>query len=949
MTTESLYRTRIEDILPMKHTIPAPGSSTMIALLRALSIGLLSAVLLAGCGDNPDALVTAAKKEIEKKNMKAATIQLKSALQKDSNHKEARFVLGSVLRQTGDLAGAEKELRRALELGYEKNQATAALASTVFGQGKLEEFSKEFAAIELSTPDANAELKVLIGSAKLAQGKVDEAAKAFAQALALKPGFIPARIGNARIAAGKGDVAAAEKALGEILAESPKEREAIGLMATLAAVRGDRDAVLAANRKLAEYYPNGITEQYTLAVSLLEHNLIEEATKVGNRLATLAPSDPRALHVQSLNAFQRKEFTAAQEMALKALSRAPDFVPAQLVAGAAAVQLKSYGQAIQHLISVVGRQKNNAYARQLLVAAYLGAGDSVRASKELKDALEILPNDSRLLLMAGEIAAKENNMAQATKYFELSAEKGDASSMAATRLGQAHLAAGKEDEGLRILEESAKAASKGTQSDMTLVAYHLRRNQPEKALKWIESIERKQPQSALPSSLRGIALAMKNDLSGARKQFEAALQKEPGHIASLEYLARLDAKEGKTADTRRRYEDAVSKAPRSEPLALAHARLLLRQGEKMEAVIVPLRTVIKNDPSVLRARLVLIETLLRGNDPKQALAAAQEADSALPNNPAVMLWLGRSQLAAGDGNLALSTYAEAAKLQPKNPEPLMLMADAHETAGDHRAALDALKKVQVLRPDLLPVRQAQIIIHVRAKDYDSALTVAREVRQKFPKQTAGFELEAAVLVAMNRWADAAEVLQRGHKEMPSARLLVKLHGALVQSGKKDRAAVVVSEWVSKNPKDVAIRSYLAEFATIDKDFQGAIRYYKELLAAQPKNPMLLNNLAWVADQVKDPKALFYAEEANTLAPNSPAIMDTLGWMLVQRGETGRGVELLEKASKGAPQALTIRLNFARALIKAGRKSDAKKELEFLASQGDKIKEKAEVDELLKAL
>ncbi len=66
--------------------------------------------------------------------------------------------------------------------------------------------------------------------------------------------------------------------------------------------------------------------------------------------------------------------------------------------------------------------------------------------------------------------------------------------------------------------------------------------------------------------------------------------------------------------------------------------------------------------------------------------------------------------------------------------------------------------------------------------------------------------------------------------------------------------------------------------------------------------MALNNLAWVAGQLKDPKALEYAERADKLAPGNPAILDTYGMLLVEKGDIARGVEMLQKAIAIAPNA-----------------------------------------------
>jgi thioredoxin-like negative regulator of GroEL len=78
-------------------------------------------------------------------------------------------------------------------------------------------------------------------------------------------------------------------------------------------------------------------------------------------------------------------------------------------------------------------------------------------------------------------------------------------------------------------------------------------------------------------------------------------------------------------------------------------------------------------------------------------------------------------------------------------------------------------------------------------------------------------------------------------------------------------------------------------------------------------------------------------------------MDTLGVLLVQQGETARGLELLRKATALAPQVPHIRLNLAKALINAGQKEAAKKELDELARLGQKFAQHAEVKQLRQGL
>ena len=89
------------------HSCGVPGMKFRRLLIPGIAAALLA---LAGCGpQNPDGLVASAKGYIAKSDEKAAIVQLKSALQKDPDHAEARLLLGQMLLATGDPNGASVE------------------------------------------------------------------------------------------------------------------------------------------------------------------------------------------------------------------------------------------------------------------------------------------------------------------------------------------------------------------------------------------------------------------------------------------------------------------------------------------------------------------------------------------------------------------------------------------------------------------------------------------------------------------------------------------------------------------------------------------------------------------------------------------------------------------------------------------------------------------------
>ena len=101
--------------------------------------------------------------------------------------------------------------------------------------------------------------------------------------------------------------------------------------------------------------------------------------------------------------------------------------------------------------------------------------------------------------------------------------------------------------------------------------------------------------------------------------------------------------------------------------------------------------------------------------------------------------------------------------------------------------------------------------------------------------------------------------------------------------------------------------------------------------------------------MKDASAIGYAEKAYEIAPGSAEVMDTLGWLLVGKGDVTRGTTLLRQATSASPRNLEARLHLAKALIAGGDKASSKKELEAIIGLGNKSPITTEANKLLRSL
>jgi putative PEP-CTERM system TPR-repeat lipoprotein len=919
--------------------------------LGAVAVAIaLTATLVAGCGpDKPDQLVASAKAYLAKNDQKAATIQLKNALQADPKNAEARYLLGVSLAESGDYVSAEKEFRRALEYRYPTEQVYPRLARSLIATGEFKKAAAELGVVKLADPTAEAAVKTALAEAHLAQEHLDEARAAVAAALAAKPDYPQARVVQARMMASGRDLGGATKIADEVLAKSPGLPEALALKAELLIAVNKPEEAAQVLAELVKAQPYNSAVRVAFVSLLIDAKDYDRAATEIAAMRKAIPNDVRSSYFEALLAFRKGEAAKAREPIQQVLKVMPDHAPSQLLAGAIELQLGGTAAAEEHLRRVLARYPNSLVARNLLTVNYLRTGQPGKAEEVLEPVLRGAPQNPVVLRLAGEVALANNRLADAAKYYDQAVALAKDDAELRTRAAQLRFATGDVDRAFKELEEASELDESRYQADLALIAAHLRRKEYDKALAAVATLEKKQPKNPLTYNMKGAVYLAKQDRKNARVNFERALQLQFDYLPAAANLARLDLAEKRPDDARKRFEAIVAKAPKNESAILALAQIQAASGAPAKEVAATLERAVAANPQSAPARLALISHYVQARDAKAALATAQGASAALPSDVRIMEALALAQLAAGDTNQAIATLNRLVGARPQSPAPLMRLAAVHFGAKDYDAALQSLRKALVLGADNLEVAREIIVVQLAAGRVDEAIKEAREVQSRRPKQAIGFAMEGDVLANQKKFAEAAKVYAEASKRQPLPQLVIREHQLLTAAGQQANADAVAARWLKQNPKDAVVRMYLADREIRDKNFRQASRQYREVLTLQPENAVALNNLAWSLYELKDPAAAGFAERAYDLAPGNPAIQDTYGWILVNQGDAKRGVEILGKAAGAAPNALEIRMHYAKALLKSGDRSAARKELEAVASAKNESPLKAEAVELLKQL
>ena len=924
-----------------------------MAIHRRLAGGVLSALTLAlfvvACGgDKPETLLASARDYLAKDDAKAAVIQIKNVLQKTPDSPEARFLLGKALLKSGDPVGAEVELRKAIDAKYPADDVVPLLAQALLATGQTKKMLAELGKTELSAPEAKADLQTSIATAQAALGQMDKARAAIDAALAIKPDHAPTMMMKARVLMADRDVPGAMALVDAVLVKDDKNHEGWKLKGDILTSQQDAEQSLVAYRKAVAAKPDFGAAHAAVIAALMRQDKIDEAGTQLEAMKKALPGNPQTFLSEAEVLYQKKDFKGARDAVQEVLKVAPNHPKALLIAGSAYYQLNSLGQAEEYLAKAFKLAPGSPIVRRILAVIHLRSGQPAKALAMIEPLLEDGDGDSGLQSLAGDIYMQSGNALKAEEYFRRAAALDPKNSTKQTKVALSHLAEGKSDQAFGELERIA-AGDSGISADMALIASAVKKRDFTRAMKSIDGLEKKQPDNPLVHALRGAVFVAKGDIAAGRASLEKALSLKPAYFPAAASLASLDLKDKKPDDARKRFESVLAAEPKNVQAGLALAELKARTGGSTDEVAAMIAKTIQANPAEPAPRLALVGLYLKSKDAKKAVSAAQDAVVALPDRVEVLDALAQAQQAAGDTNQALASYGKIVQLMPGSPQPYLRMAEFNLAAKAKEEAMQNLRKALELKPDLLAAQRGLIALYLDAKNIPEAQKLVREVKQQRPKEPVGFIFEGDIAAANKDWAGAVSAYKAGLKQASSTELAVKTYTALHAAGSGVEAEKFANSWLNDHAQDIAFRVALAERATARKEYPVAVKHYQILLQKQPDNPIVLNNLAWNLSQLNDARALDYAEKANKLAPNNPAIMETLGSLLSEKGDSARAIELLAKAIELAPQADTLKLSLARAQVKAGNKNEARKLLDDLAKLGDKFPRQAEVARLSKEI
>ncbi len=314
----------------------------------------------------------------------------------------------------------------------------------------------------------------------------------------------------------------------------------------------------------------------------------------------------------------------------------------------------------------------------------------------------------------------------------------------------------------------------------------------------------------------------------------------------------------------------------------------------------------------------------RGAGRRAARAGLQRLDRKAPSKDYL-------KLTAAEGT-AIAFYNFSGNILEQSAGERARAADAGFKVGEPQFTLPLVlaQLALYLDPGFAPARQlAGSILNVYA-NYDAA----REVLGRIPPSSPYYEQAqidiAASLAAQDRIAEAIALMRKAARaDQSSEEVRLTLAGLYAEQGRHPEAVASASEAIAllkPDPAPDAWRFYVGRAAALIelKRWPDAEADLKRAVEIAPEEPTTLNYLgySWAERGENLEEAFGLIEKAVALAPNSGAIIDSLGWAHYQLGRYDEALPHLEKAAALEPGDPTITDHLGDVYARLGRTVEA---------------------------
>ncbi len=868
-----------------------------------------------------------AQRFIEEGDLRSAFVTLLDAAQSAPESVEIRQLLATTALELADFGRAEKEIERAMQLGLPEPDGWLVLVRAAFGRGDMDRVISLVVQMPVqASPAVRAELLGLRGYAEAAQDSLQRAKRTLDQALSLDALNLHALLGRALVDGRRGDQDGARRWIDQAIDGHPDAADAWSLLGDLEMSEGNFDAATDAFARAVDLRPATTLERARLALALTQLERFDEAEAELSVISDRAlAAHPYTQYVKGRVAFAQQRYEAAAEAFGSCYSAMPNFLANRLYLAATDILLDNDEQAMEHVTFVASRTASEPRAERLsggIVTTQPRKGISVDASQYpvveevLLEAVVHDPANAPLLQLLASLALLQGKSTEAETFFarmresQLTdptvmslAEAIEPPPNAQTDLGDYH----------RRLLAVVGAIQQGPSSSGTLPGNGEAPTNADDLIEQALALKTDHPGEPEPINLLAAAYLVTGRGDLAREELQNSLAIDRNQPDVTRNLAQLEALSGNLRNARALLVQLDLRDLGSQGALLLHD-LETKLGNSAEGLAL-LERVLEAHPEAAEVRAKLAEAALQVGQLDRVLELTEDrGDTEITLVPELLRLRGTAQLAAGDAQGATETFTRWVRSHPDSAEAQFQLAESLARAGDP-GSHDAIQRAIELDRAYLPARLGQIKSLVRRDALSEADEAIDALYRDFGERPSVQAMEGWYAFTTGDYERAQRSLSAALEAGRNSETVRLLSRTLWEQQAYADSITTLGEYLEQHPTDLDSLMMLAGAYLALEQPDDARRVYEHVVTVYPNHIPALNNVAWLSRDQDLDAAIDYARQAHALQPENATASDTLGKLLVLRGDKDEGIAILESALKAHPDDIGLRTSLEQALAK----------------------------------
>lgn len=764
--------------------------------------------------------------------------------------------------------------------------------NTYLALGNVDEASRAFEqALELNPKNAAAKLGV--ARTLTARKQYDAALAAYREAIALDPSLDKAYIEGVKAALRKDDVQDAE-ALAEEYAKVNAEGGGV-LRAYVLRETGRPVEAVALLTQLRGQHPQSVELPVHLAVAYLAANQPAEAERELKAVLEQPGADSLPARMLLIDAYQAQGKVAEIESEFRQMAaERPDDDTLQLALARSLLANKKLDEAEAIARPILDKTPESPWANYVVGACLLARGKTAESLSCLQAAAGALPDDPQIARLLAE--AQQGGKVAAAEPTKTEPQTALAGEKPATTEAQTWQKLWR-DASLRALlvrrEEYLQSQDPNVAETLALAAVFVQ-----------EGPLARQLTERLPADshvAKYISALLSRDAALVRGVLDAWQESDTKRrVLRMNAEGFALAVAGARAQALTVYSKCLDENP-DNGVAYYNVANMFRSAGMPKFAIGALRRLIARHSDNREARQLLFDTMLDANLPDEARRQAESTFALFPDDPASLLNLARVYRDAGEMGLAEDVLRKGIERLDEKPLLTLALAELQVARGEYDAAEELLKSLSGNERAKTQVALLSSFIAALRNDWDGALARCEEVAgANYPG--AMRLLHSAALLRAGKTAEAADPLRTPEGQFrtgPTVNIIVRALGMTGDALERNDEAL--AEKLKASPEvlgDFTFGMALREMRFSRQAYE-TLRAVDEKMPAEPRLvELILGTLAranTIPDRVKEAAA--YTEKYPKLAAAWIGLSDVHAAL----GNTEQQLAALEQATTAEPE------------------------------------------------